>query len=320
MLSQKGELSMAQKKITRKVIITAACTGAAHTPTMSEYLPLTPKQIANDAVRAYEAGAAIAHIHARNPKTGQPTADLNVFQEILADIKSRCNVIVCITTGGAGTIEERIAVVPRFKPELATLNTGSLSRTMIHVWDKMKDRPLRFEWEKTALQREEVIFTNTYRMMREYSHIMREHGTRAELEIWDSGQISNVEFMLQRGYIERPIHIQFVMGGVSAVPTNINALLFLYEQSKRVLGEFTWSVAPTGRDTFSMAAVILAMGGNVRVGLEDSLYVGYGRLAKSSAEQVERVVRLARDLEIEPATPDEARQIIGLKGIKKVNY
>jgi uncharacterized protein (DUF849 family) len=311
---------MAPKKTLRKVIITAAITGAAHTPTMSEYLPLTPKQIAEDAVKAYEAGAAIAHIHARNPETGQPTANLNVFQEILGHIKSRCNLVICITTGGAGTIEERIAVVPRFKPELATLNTGSLSRTMIHVWDKMKDRPLKREWEKAFLQREEMVFTNTYKMMREYGHLMMENGTRPELEIWDSGQISNIEFMLQREYIKRPIHIQFVMGGLSAMPANMHTLLYVYEQSKQVLGEFTWSVAPTGRDQIAMSAVTLVLGGHVRVGMEDSLYAGYGKMATCSADQVEKVVRIARELDIEPATPDEAREIIGLKGLDKVSF
>lgn len=311
---------MAHKKILRKVIITAAITGAAHTPSMSDDLPLTPKQIADDAVRSYEAGAAIAHIHARNPETGQPTADLDVFHEILSGIKSRCDMVVCITTGGGGNIEQRIAVVPRFKPELATLNAGSISRTMIHVWDRMKSKPLKFEWEEAFLKREEMVFTNTYKMMREYSHIMRENETKPEIEIWDLGQISNVEFMLQRGYVERPIHVQFVLGGLSGIPTTISALSFVYEQARRVLGEFTWSVAPTGRDQISMSAVTLVLGGNVRVGMEDSLYAGYGRLAKSSAEQVEKVVRIARELDIEPATPDEAREMIGLKGLDKVNF
>ena len=311
---------MDNEKILRKVIITAAITGAAPTPTMSDYLPLTPEQIVDDAVRAYEAGAAIAHIHARNPKTGKPTADLNVFREILTNIKSRCNMVICITTGGAGTIEERIAVVPEFKPELATLNCGSLSGTTVHIWERMRAKPFKYEWEDAFLKREHRIFKNTYKMMREYSHIQRAHSTKPELEIWDFGQISNARFMLERGYIDRPIHLQFVMGVLGAMPATPGTLVFAYEEARRALGDFTWSVAAIGRDQIPMSAITLVMGGHVRVGMEDNLYAGYGRMAKSSADQVERVVRISRELSIEPANPDEARQMLGLKGIDKVNF
>jgi uncharacterized protein (DUF849 family) len=310
---------MSEEKVLRKVIITAAVTGAAPTPTMSEYLPKTPKQIADDAVKAYEAGAAIAHVHAREEAEGKPTPNLDVFREILTSIKSRCDVIVCVTTGGAGDHKERIAVVPEFKPEMATLNCGSVSGTQIMAYEKLKDK-LIFDWEHGHLNREEFIFENTFKQMREYSQIDRENNTKPELEIWDIGQISNVKFMLDRNYVDRPIHIQFVMGALSGMPATPGTLVFVYEQARAVLGDFTWSVAAVGRDQMPIAAVTLALGGQVRVGMEDSLWAGYGQLAKSSAEQVERVIGMAKALSIEPATPAEARQMLGLKGLDKVNY
>jgi len=310
---------MSEEKVLRKVIITAAVTGAGPTPTMSDHLPLTPKQIADDAVRAYEAGAAIAHVHARKPESGEPTHELDVFREILTDIKSRCDIVVCVTTGGAGDHKQRIAVVPEFKPEMATLNCGSVSGTQIAVYEKMKDK-LKYDWEHKHLNREEFIFENTFKQMREYAHIDKENGTKPELEIWDIGQISNVKFMLDRKYVEKPIHVQFVMGALSGMPATPGTLVFAYEQARAVLGEFSWSVAAVGRDQIPIAAVTLTLGGNVRVGMEDSLWAGYGRLAKGSYEQVERVVNMAKQMSIEPATPAEVRQMLGLKGIDKVNY
>ena len=305
--------------VLRKVIITAAVSGAMHTPTMSDYLPLTPKQIADDAVRACEAGAAMVHVHARDPETGQPTPDLRIFREILTDIKNRCNAVIIVTTGGAGNIEDRIAVVPEFKPEVATLNCGSLSMTAIDIWERLKGK-FKFEWENQRMQREDMVWPNTYQMMREYSEIDRANGTKPELEIWDVGQIGAVNFMLERGYVDRPIQIQFVMGTRSGMPATASTLLFVLDEAHRQLGDFTWAVCVAGRDQFPTAALSLAIGGNVRVGLEDNLYCGYGRMAVSSAEQVERVVQLARPLSIAPATSDEARQILGLKGLDKVNF
>jgi uncharacterized protein (DUF849 family) len=305
--------------VLRKVIITAAITGAVHTPAMSDYLPLTPKQIADDAVRACEAGAAMVHIHARIPETGEPTPDLKIFREILTDIKERCNAVIIVTTGGAGTIEERIAVVPEFKPEMATLNCGSLSMIAIDVWERLKDK-IKFDWEHERLKREDRVFTNTYEMLRKYSQIDRENNTKPELEIWDVGQIGAVRFMLEHGYIDRPIQIQFVMGSTSGMPATVDTLVFVLQETRRQLGDSTWAVCVAGRDQFPIAVASLAMGGNVRVGMEDNLYCGYGRMTKSSAEQVERVVKIARELSLAPATPDDARNILGLKGLDKVNF
>lgn len=308
-----------EERTLRKVIFTAAITGQGATPIMSPYLPLTPQQIADDAVKAAEAGAAIVHIHARKEESGEPTPSLAIFREIVSDIKRRSNVIINITTGGAGTQEERIKVVPEFKPELATLNCGSLSGTAIQVYERNKDK-IKYEWEKAFLARENFIFENTYKMMREYSQACRENNTRPELEIWDVGQVSAVKFMVDRGYVDTPVHLQFVMGALSGMPATIGTLVFVLEHTRSVLGNFSWSVAAVGKDQIPVGSAGLALGGHVRVGLEDSLYAGYGRLARSSAEQVERMVNIAREMSIEPATPDEARQILSLKGIDKVNY
>ena len=310
---------MSEEKVLRKVIITAAITGQGATPVMSEYLPLTPKQIADDAVKAYQAGAAIVHIHARKAENGEPTPSLPVFREIVTDIKKRCNVVINITTGGAGTPDERIKVVPEFKPEMATLNCGSLSGTAIQVYERMKDK-IKYEWEKKFLAREEFIFENTYKMMREYSQACRENNTRPEIEIWDIGQITAVKFMIDRNYIDTPVHLQFVMGALSGMPATHSTLVFVYERAREVLGNFSWSVAAVGKDQIPIGAAALGMGGHVRVGLEDSLYAGYGRMAQSSAEQVERIVKIAAQMSIQPATPDDVRQMLGLKGINKVNY
>jgi len=310
---------MNEEKVLRKVIITAAITGAGVTPTLSPYLPLTPRQIIDDAVGAYKAGAAIAHIHARKPETGQPTPDLKIFRQILEGIKKQTDMIVCITTGGAGNWDERIAVVPEFKPELATLNCGSLSGTMEHVYEKVKDK-VKYEWEHEHMRRDYFIFENTYQQMKKYATLDAENGTKPEIEIWDSGQISNVEWLIERGYVKAPVHLQFVMGALSGMPANPETLVFIYEQTCKVIKNFTWSVAAVGKDQLRMAAVALSMGGHVRVGLEDSLFCGVGRLATNSAEQVERVVTMAKQLSIEPATPAEARKTIGLKGLQAVNF
>jgi uncharacterized protein (DUF849 family) len=310
---------MSEEEILSKVIITAAITGQGATPSMSEYLPITPKQIADDAVQAFEAGAAIVHIHARKPENGEPTPDLNIFGQIITDIKSRCNVVINITTGGAGTPAERIAVVPAFKPELATLNCGSLSGTSIQVYERLKDN-IKYDWEREFMSRETFIFENTYKMMREYSQACRENNTKPELEIWDLGQISAVKFMIDRGYVAAPVHLQFVLGALSGMPATVSTLVFVYERTRSVLNDFSWSVAAVGKDQIPMGATTLALGGHVRVGLEDSLYCGYRRLARSSAEQVTRMVHIAREMSIEPATPDEARKMLGLKGLDKVNF
>jgi uncharacterized protein (DUF849 family) len=304
-----------------KVIITAAITGAIHTPTMSPYLPITPDQIADEAVRAWEAGAAVAHIHARDPQTGMPSANVDLFVEIAAKIKARCDVILCITTGGGlgMTSEERVRAVPRLKPELASFNFGSLNFALFHALGSYKE--FQYPWEPKYLAgSEDFIFPNTFKTLREFVAVFRENETRPELEIYDLGMINNVAFMLESGHLQRPIYIQFVMGILGGMPATAENLVFMYRAAKDALGDFTWSVCAAGRRQFNMCAQALILGGNTRVGLEDNLYLDKGVKATSNAEQVAKIARIARELGREPATPDEARRILQLKGLDKVAF
>jgi uncharacterized protein (DUF849 family) len=304
-----------------KVIITAAITGSIHTPTMSPYLPITPKEIADEAVRAYEAGAAVCHVHARDPETGRPSPDLSLFKEIITSIKSRCNVVICISTGGGAgmTVEQRVAPVKLYKPELASFNAGSINFALFPLISRYKE--WKFEWEKERLaMSEDSIFSNTFKSMREYCAIFNETGTKPEFEIYDAGMVNNVAFMIQAGYIKRPVYIQFVMGVLGGITPSSENLLFLVDYAHRQIGDFLFSVCVAGRAQFSIGTQSLLIGGNCRVGLEDNLYLEKGVMAKSNAEQVTKMVRIAKEFGIEAVTPDEARKILGLKGIDKVNY
>ena len=304
-----------------KAVITAAITGSIHTPTMSEYLPITPQQIADEAVRAYEAGAAVCHVHARNPETGMPVPDVNLMKEIITSIKSRCNIVICITTGGGlgMTVEQRVAPVTMYKPELASFNAGSINFALFHAIPRFKE--FKFPWEKQYLgMSEDFIFPNTFKSMKEYCAIFAEHGTKPEFEIYDSGMVNNIAFMIEAGYVKKPVYIQFVMGVLGGITPSSENLMFLVDYAKRQIGNFEFSVCVAGRAQFPICTQSLLIGGNCRVGLEDNLYLDRGKMAKSNAEQVAKIVRIARELGIDPATPDEARQILGLKGIDKVNY
>ncbi|MFB3924464.1 MAG: 3-keto-5-aminohexanoate cleavage protein [Syntrophales bacterium] len=304
-----------------KAVVTAAITGSIHTPTMSEYLPITPKQIADEAVRAREAGAAVCHIHARNPETGMPVPDVNLMKEIVSDIKRRCDIVVCITTGGGlgMTVEQRVAPVTLYKPELASFNAGSINFALFPVIPRFKE--FKHPWEKQYLaMSEDFIFPNTFKSMREYCVIFNENGTKPEFEIYDSGMVNNVAFMIEAGYVKKPVYIQFVMGVLGGITPSSENLLFMVDYAKKLIGDFEFSVCVAGRAQFPICTQSLLIGGNVRVGLEDNLYLEKGQMAKSNAEQVAKIVRIARELGIEPATPDEARKILGLKGMDKVNF
>jgi uncharacterized protein (DUF849 family) len=304
-----------------KAVITAAITGSIHTPTMSPYLPITPQQIADEAVRAYEAGAAVCHVHARNPETGMPVADTNLMQQIITNIKSRCDIIVCITTGGGMgmTVEQRVAPVTLFKPELASFNAGSVNFALFPVIPRYKE--WKFEWEKMYLgMSEDFIFPNTFKTMREYCGFFGQNGTKPEFEIYDSGMINNVAYLIQAGHVKKPVYIQFVMGVLGGITPSSKNLLFLVDYARELIGDFEFSVCVAGRAQFPLCTQSLLIGGNCRVGLEDNLFLDKGQMAKSNGEQVAKMVRIARELGIEPATPDEARKILGLKGIAQVNY
>lgn len=304
-----------------KTIITAAISGSIHTPTMSKYLPITPLEIADEAIRAFEAGAAVCHIHVRNPETGQPISDINLFKETITKIKSKCNMIVCITSGGGlgMTAEQRLVPVATFKPELASFNAGSVNFALFHALERYKN--FKFEWESKYLDMtEDFVFPNTFKSMKEFARIFNENGTKPEFEVYDSGMINNLSFMIERGHIKKPIYIQFVMGVLGGITPSSENLLFLVDYAKKLIGDFEFSVCVAGRAQFPICTQSLLIGGNVRVGLEDNLYLDKGVMAKSNAEQVAKIVRIAKELGIEPATADEARNILGLKGMDKVNF
>lgn len=304
-----------------KAVVTAALTGSIHTPGMTPYLPVTPQEIADEAVRAYEAGAAVAHVHVRNPETGQPVSDVELYRQVVTNVKSRCDIILCLTTGGGlgMTSEQRLLPVSTFKPELGSFNAGSVNFALFPALERYTD--LKFDWEKPYLAfTEDFIFPNTFKTMREFAAIFNENDTKPEFEIYDSGMINNVAFMISRGLVKTPVYIQFVMGVLGGITPSPRNLMFLVDYARERIGEFEYSVCVAGREQFNLCTQALLLDGNVRVGLEDNLYLEKGVMAKSSGEQVAKIVRIARELGIEPATTAEARQILGLKGIDKVNY
>ena len=304
-----------------KKVITAALTGAIHTPSMSPHLPITPEQLIDEAVAAHAAGAAVVHLHVRNPENGMPNADQDLFKQIAVEFKKQCDVVLCTTTGGAlgEPVEKRVKVASTLKPELASLNAGSLNFALFHVLDKMKD--WKYDWEKQYLGfTEDFIFPNTFKTMREFLEIFNQVGTKPEFEIYDVGMINNLAYAIQSGWIKKPVYLQFVMGILGGIPATPQNLMFLYETAQKAIGDFEFSVCAAGKNQFYMGTQSFLLGGHARVGLEDNLYIGKGQLAKSNAEQVEKIVRIARELDCEPATPEEARKILGLKGLDKVDF
>ena len=304
-----------------KVFVTAAITGAIHTPTMSPYLPITPDEVVENAVGASEAGAAIAHIHVRDPETGQPVPRIDLFREIASRIKKRCNMVVCVTTGGAlgQTDEERLRVVPELQPELCSFNQGSMNFGIFPLLQKIPE--FKFPWERPYIEKTyDLIFPNTFRSLTNFARTMAQYGAKPELEVYDVGMINNVRWLIQQGLLKQPVYIQFVMGIMGGIPASVENLVFLYKTARDTIGDFVWSVAAAGRSQLSMAAVALALGGNVRVGLEDALYVGKGELAKNNAEQVEKAVQIINALGLELATSDDVREVLGLKGLDKVSF
>jgi uncharacterized protein (DUF849 family) len=304
-----------------KTVVTAAITGSIHTPGMTPYLPITPQEIADEAVRAYEAGAAVAHIHVRNPETGQPISDVELFREVVTSVKERCDMILCLTSGGGlgMTTEQRLLPISSFKPELGSFNAGSVNFALFHALEKYEE--FKYDWEAEYLAfTEDFIFPNTFRTMKEFSRIFGENDTKPEFEVYDAGMINNVAFLISRGYVKTPVYLQFVMGVLGGITPSSKNLVYLVDYAKELIDDFEYSVCVAGRDQFAMCTQALLLDGNVRVGLEDNLYVDRGVMAKSSAEQVGKIIRIARELGIEPANADEARKILGLKGLDKVNY
>jgi len=309
-----------------KVIITCALSGAVTMPVQSPYLPLTPEQMVEEAVKAAEAGAASVHIHARSPENGKPTSDANVYRQMLPKIKERSNVIINITTGGGLhlTPEQRISVVPTFKPEIATFNMGSMNFSIHPLAKRYKDSDYKYDWEKPYIEMtEDIIFRNTFADLRLFCKTMKENNSRPEAECYDTGHIYNCAFLVREGLIDKPVWLQFVTGVLGGIGSHPEDILAMKRTADRLNGaeNYMWSVIGCGfPHQFNAAALAVMLGGNIRVGLEDNIFIEKGVLAKSNADLVAKAVRIVKELGKEVATPDEARKILGLKGKDKVGY
>jgi uncharacterized protein (DUF849 family) len=311
---------MARKQ--KKVVITAAITGGVHTPSLSPYLPKTPDEIIQNAVDAYKAGAAIVHIHARR-ENGEPTADYDTFEYILSKIKKQCPVIIGITTGGAQgmTVEERFAVINRFKPEMASANGGSINFCFSKLAESMKQP--QYDWEVPFVARTyDNVFKNTFKDMEYCITMMNQCETMPEFEVFDYGQLSNLAYFKKKGIIKQPIYIQFVPGIMGGMPISMEGLTFMIDQAKKILGEeIQYCSVGAGRRMFRTETFCALMGGNVRVGLEDGLYIKpNGELAVDNAAQVTKIKNILESLDYEIATVEEARESLHLKGMDKVEF
>lgn len=306
----------------RKVIITCAVTGAIHTPSMSQHLPVTASEIADAATGAAEAGAAVVHLHARNPEDGRPDQSAEAFLPFLQVIKQRSDCVVNITTGGAPTmsIEERVRPAARWQPELASLNMGSMNFGLFPMLQRFEGQ-LKHDWEKTYLSDKGILFRNTFADIEHILTTLGANGTRFEFECYDTAHLYNLKHFADAGLVKGPLFIQTVfglMGGIGAHPDDV---MHMKRTADRLFGDnYRWSVLGAGRNQLPLAAMSAAMGGHVRVGLEDSLWAGPGKLATSNAEQVTAARKIIEGLGLEIATPDEAREILDLKGPDAVAF
>jgi uncharacterized protein (DUF849 family) len=307
----------------RKVIITCAVTGSIHTPTMSEYLPITPQEVAEGAIGAAEAGASILHLHARDPKDGRPTPDPAVFMQFLPRIKQATDAVVNITTGGGHgmTLQERLAAPLKAKPEMCSLNMGSMNFGLYPMLDRYKS--FKHEWERQHLENSrDFIFRNTFKDIEGVIKQLGDGcGTRFEFECYDIGHLYNLAHFLDRKLVKPPLFVQTIfgiLGGIGADPEN---LMHMRRIADKLFGDqYQWSILAAGRHQMPFITQGAIMGGNVRVGLEDSLYLGKGQLAKSNAEQVTRIRAILENLSLEIASPKEARAMLDLKGGDQVGF
>jgi uncharacterized protein (DUF849 family) len=306
----------------RKVVITCAVTGAIHTPTMSPYLPITADEIAEAAIGAHEAGAAIVHLHARDPKDGRPDQRPEAFAPFLARIRKSCDVVVNITTGGAPTmtVDERVKPCAHFKPEVASLNMGSMNFGLFPMLARFKE--FKYDWERPYLAgSDDRIFRNTFRDIQMILETCAANGTRFEIECYDIGHLYTLRHFADRGLVKPPFFIQSVFGILGGIGPHPEDVAHMKRTADRLFGdEYVWSVLGAGRNQLPIAAQSVALGGNVRVGLEDSLWIGPGKLAESNAQQVRAARQVIEGLGMEVATPDEARAILQLKGGDKVSF
>jgi uncharacterized protein (DUF849 family) len=306
----------------RKVIITCAVTGAIHTPSMSPYLPVTPEEIIDAAVGAAEAGAALVHVHARNPVTGQPDQSPEAFEPFLKVIKQRSNCVINITTGGAPTmlVEERLQPCAHFKPEVASLNMGSMNFGLYPMLNRFKE--FKHDWERPYLEgSNDRVFKNTFKDIENILTTCAENGTRFEIECYDIGHLYTLAHFVDRGLVKPPFFVQSVFGLLGGIGPHPEDVVHMKRTADRLFGDdYHWSVLGAGRHQLPIAAMAVAMGGNLRVGLEDSLWLGPGQLAKSNADQVRAARKIIEGLGLEIATPDDAREQLQLKGADKVAF
>ena len=305
----------------KKFILNCAVTGAIHTPTMAPYLPIKPADIAAQAIDAIEAGASTVHVHARDPETGMPTGDVDIMGEIVSAIHAKCNGVICITTGGGMnmTVEQRLAAVPVFKPELASCNLGSMNFALFPAASKISD--WKHDWEKPYLESsKDFIFRNTFGDLDRVFEIMGEAGTKPELEAYDVGHLHSASHCFGAGQLKEPVYVQFVMGILGGIAATIPHLLHMKQTAESLFGDkCIFSTIAAGKNEFALGTTSMLLGGGVRVGLEDNLWIGPGEMATSNAQMVEKMVRIAGELGYEPCTPDETREILQLKGRDKVN-
>lgn len=299
----------------KKVIITCAVTGAIHTPSMSPHLPITAEEIADAAIGAAEAGAAVVHLHARHPKTGQPDQTPEGFAPFLKVIKQRSNCVINITTGGAPTmtVAERVKPAATFKPEVASLNMGSMNFGLFGMLNRFKE--FKHEWEPQYLGNKDIIFRNSFQDIEYILTTLAESGTRFEFECYDTAHLYNLAHFLDRGIVKTPLFVQTVFGLLGGIGAHPDDVMHMKRTADRLFGDqYRWSVLGAGKNQLPIAAMSAAMGGHVRVGLEDSLWAGPGKLAESNAQQVRLAKQIIEGLGLEIATADEAREILALKG------
>ena len=305
-----------------KVIITCAITGAIHTPTMSRYLPITPDEIARESIAAAGAGAAILHLHARNPETGQPDQTPEAFTKFLPRIKQATNAVINITTGGSPfmKVEERVKPAATFKPEVASLNMGSMNFGLYQLVDRYKT--FKFDWEKPQLEAtKDLVFRNSFKDIEFILHTCYDNGTRFEFECYDTSHLYNLAHFVDRGLVKPPFFVQSVFGLLGGIGNHPEDVAHMKRTADRLFGDnYRWSVLGAGASQLRIAAQAAALGGNIRVGLEDSLWAGRGKLATSNAEQVTLARKIIEGMGMEVATPDEARNILELKGADKVSF
>lgn len=305
-----------------KVIITCAVTGAIHTPSMSPHLPVTPDEIAAEAIAAAEAGAAIIHLHARDPETGKPDQTPEAFAPFLPRIKQSTSAVVNLTTGGSPfmRVEERVLPAATYQPEVASLNMGSMNFGLFHMLDKYTE--FEHEWEREHLEAtRDLVFRNSFKDIEFVLKTCYDNGTRFEFECYDISHLYNLAHFAGRGLVKPPYFVQSVFGILGGIGTHPEDVAHMKRTADRLFGDdYRWSVLGAGASQFRIAAQAAAMGANIRVGLEDSLWAGKGKLATSNAQQVEFAVKIIEGLGLAVASPDEARQILALKGGDKVNF